>query len=72
MTALMSAEEAISGFMNFDWDANPSTQNWLDMVTTWVGDFGCLLTKGSGSDIGGWFEDPLWDVLSEIGAIEQN
>ena len=72
MTALMSKEKAISAFMNFDWDKNPNTQAWLEMVISRVEDFGCLFTQGSGTDIGGWFEDPLWDFLSEIGAIEQN
>lgn len=72
MTALMSKEETIGAFMHFDWDKNPNTQAWLEMVTTRIADFGCLFTQGLGSDIGGWFEDPLWDFLSVIGAIEQN
>ena len=72
LTALMTPEEAIDAFMNFDWDSNPNTRDWLDMVTTWAEDFGCLFTKGVGVSIGGWFEDPLWDVLTAIGAIEQS
>jgi hypothetical protein len=71
MNVLMTSEEAIDAFMNFDWDTNPNTQDWIDMVTTWASDFGCLFTKGAVSPIGGWFEDPLWDVLAEIGAYEQ-
>jgi hypothetical protein len=70
MNVLMTSEEAIDAFMNFDWNANPNTQEWIGMVTTWTNDFGCLFTKGAVSPIGGWFEDPLWDVLAEIGAYE--
>lgn len=71
-TALMSPEKALNEFFNLNWDSNPSMQDWFEMVTDWVGDFGCLFTKGSGDHIGGWFEDPMWDVLSEIGAYEEN
>jgi len=71
-TALMSPEEALHEFFNLDWDSNPNMRDWFEMLTNWVGDFGCLFTKGSGDDIGGWFQDPMWDVLSEIGAYEQN
>jgi len=71
-TALMSPEEALNEFFNLDWDSNSNLQGWFEMLTQWVGDFGCLFTRGSGDHIGGWFEDPMWDVLSQIGAYEDN
>ena len=71
-TALMSPEEALNEFFNLDWDSNSNLQGWFEMLTQWVGDFGCLFTSGSGDHIGGWFEDPMWDVLSQIGAYEEN
>jgi hypothetical protein len=71
-TALMSPEEALNEFFNLDWDSNSNLQGWFEMLTQWVGDFGCLFTRGSGDHIGGWFEDPMWDVLSQIGAYEEN
>jgi hypothetical protein len=70
-TALMSPEVALNEFFNFNWDSNPNRRDWFEMLTNWVGDFGCLFTRGVGDDIGGWFEDPMWDVLSEIGAYEE-
>ena len=71
-TALMSPEEALNEFFNLDWDSNSNLQGWFEMLTQWVGDFGCLFTRGSGDHIGGWFEDPMWDVLSIMGAFEEN
>ena len=71
-TALMSPEEALNEFFNMNWDSNPNMQDWFEMLTNWVGDFGCLFTRGSGDHIGGWFEDPMWDVLSIMGAFEEN
>ena len=54
-TALMSPEEALNEFFNLDWDSNSNLQGWFEMLTQWVGDFGCLFTRGSGDHIGGWF-----------------
>ena len=71
-TALMSPEEALNEFFNVNWDSNPNMRDWFEMLTNWVGDFGCLFTRGSGDHIGGWFEDPMWDILSKIGAYEEN
>lgn len=71
-TALLSPEEALNEFFNLDWDSNPNMRDWFEMLTNWVEDFGCLFNKGSGNDIGGWFEDPMWDILSMIGAYEEN
>ena len=71
-TALLSPEEALSEFFNLDWDSDSNLSDWFEMLTQWVGDFGCLFTRGSGDHIGGWFEDPMWDVMSTIGAYEDN
>lgn len=70
MTALMTPEEALEAFLDLDWEGNPNMRNWFEMLTNWVEDFGCLFTKGSGYSLE-WFEDPLWDVLAEIGAYKE-
>ena len=72
MTVLMTPELALEAFFDLDWDSNPNMRDWFEMLINWVEDFGCIFTRGSGDHVGGWFEDPLWDVLSEIGAYEQN
>jgi hypothetical protein len=63
--ALLSHEEAVMALME-------KTEEDLDYFASeleWIGNFGCLLTEGSASDIGGWFFDPMWDRLYEIEAI---
>ncbi len=65
MVALLSYEEIVQIFM----DKTEEDLNYFESELEWISEFGCLLTEGSGSDIGAWFFDPMWDRLYEIEAI---
>ena len=62
---LMDSDEAITALMKYG-KKNPEQ---FESISEWVGDFGCLLTEGSGSDIGAWFHDWFFEPLFEIEAL---
>jgi hypothetical protein len=62
---LLSHEETIEALMA----KAKSDPGYFEFEIEWVQQFGCLLTEGSGSDIGAWFYDPLWDRLFEVHAM---
>ena len=63
--ALLTAAEATETFLK----KTEEDMDYFESELEWVSEFGCLLTEGIGSDIGGWFYDPMWDRLYEIEAI---
>ena len=84
---LMTAQEALTQLLNlaFDdnlsaskdedsiyWGISPSFTDSLEGIYEWSGNFGCLLTEGSGSDIGVWYHDEIFDQLLKIGALEED
>ena len=62
---LMDSDEAIAALMKYE-KKNPSQ---FERIFEWVGDFGCLLTEGSDSDIGAWFHDWFFEPLFEVEAL---
>jgi hypothetical protein len=62
---LMDCDEAITALIKYE-KKNPSQ---FESIFEWVCDFGCLLTEGSGSDIGGWFHDWFFEPLFEVEAL---
>ena len=64
--ALMNIDETITALQNYE-SENPEA---FEYIVGWAGDFGCLLTEGISSDIGGWFHDWFWEPLDSIGALE--
>ncbi len=62
---LMNTDEAITALMKYE-KKNPSQ---FEGILEWVGDFGCLLTEGSDSDIGAWFHDWFFEPLFEVEAL---
>ena len=63
--SLMEIDEAITSLMKYE----KKNSSEFEYIKDWVSDFGCLLTEGSGSDIGAWFHDWFFEPLTEIGAI---
>jgi hypothetical protein len=63
--ALLTAAEATETFLK----KTEEDMDYFESELEWVSEFGCLLTEGIGSDIGGWFYDWMWDRLYEIEAI---
>ena len=64
--ALMNIEEAITALQIYE----AESPEVFEYIVDWAGDFGCLLTEGTSSDIGGWFHDWFWEPLEAVGAIE--
>jgi hypothetical protein len=64
--ALMNIDEAITALQNYE-NENPEA---FEYIVGWAGEFGCILTEGISSDIGGWFHDWFWEPLDSIGALE--
>ena len=62
----MDIDEAVEALKVYE-NENPEQFEYL---SEWVGDFGCLLTEGIGSDIGGWFHDWIADTIITVGACE--
>jgi pentose-5-phosphate-3-epimerase len=62
---LMDSDEAITALMKYE-KKNPSQ---FESIFEWVGQFGCLLTEGSGSEIGAWFHDWFFEPLFEVEAL---
>jgi hypothetical protein len=84
---LMTTQEALNRLLNLAFDKNSSalededSLNWgitqsfadsLEGIYEWSGQFGCLLTEGSKSDIGTWYSDNIFDQLLKIGALEES
>ena len=63
---LMDTDEAITALIKYE-KKNPTQQ--FQSIFEWVCDFGCLLTEGSGSDIGGWFHDWFFEALIDVDAL---
>lgn len=63
--AFLEIEEAITELMKYE-KKHPGE---FEYMKEWVGDFGCLLTEGSESDIGAWFHDWFFEPLVAIGAL---
>ena len=63
--AFLDVEDAMLELLKYE---KKHPQEFED-IAGWVGEFGCLLTEGSGSDIGGWFHDWFSDLKIEVGAI---
>jgi hypothetical protein len=61
--ALMDKNQALNELMK------QSDGPYMGEYLSWVGEFGCLLTEGEGSDIGSWFHDGFYELLSEINAV---
>jgi pentose-5-phosphate-3-epimerase len=62
---LMDIDEAIPVLIKY---ANEHPDQF-ESIFEWVRDFGCLLTEGSGSDIGAWFHDWFFEPLFEVEAL---
>ena len=62
---LMDVDEAIPGLLKYE-KKNPDQ---FTHILEWVGDYGCLLIEGSGSDIGSWFFDWFFEPLFEVEAL---
>jgi pentose-5-phosphate-3-epimerase len=62
---LMDVDEAIPGLLKYE-KKNPDQ---FTRILEWVGDYGCLLIEGSGSDIGTWFFDWYFEPLFEVEAL---
>jgi hypothetical protein len=63
--AFMEIDEAITELMKYE----KKNLEEFEYMKEWVGDFGCLLTEGSESDIGAWFHDWFFEPLVAIGAL---